>query len=45
MRPVVLLRLAALVFTTVTCVVLGDAAGKPLTARRSNRWWWPGRVS
>jgi len=28
-----LLRLAALVFTAVTCVVLGDTAGKLLTAR------------
>ena len=33
MRTVDLLRLAALVFTAVTCVVMGDTAGKLLTAR------------
>ncbi len=33
MRTTDLLRLAALVFTAVTCVVMGDTAGKLLTAR------------
>ena len=33
MRPVDLPGLVALVFTIVTCVVLGDTAGKLLTAK------------